>query len=217
MEQIPPLPSNTTDRVARFAFRLPRRLRVHALRIIANKLAADFAMGFLLLLDESLNDQKQRPAQEQLLDIQDAEDAQTIGRLLELWADIPGRLNLPDTAHFERFARVTAGLHMMIDAAPAEARDSWVFDSGSQYRSMLLQIGVLPSFAISAHGVSDGKGEPSGAEVKLIRFDGREPGTYTSRVGWTAPGSRDDNSGPIEARLISAPTIEQGPALASAS
>lgn len=146
---LPNLPRGSIKRAIRLAARLPDGVRAYALRIIAGKLAHDFAIRFLLLLDSSIGTRTR--ATSSAFDLTKSRDVAALERALELWSDLPNNVRVRTVDDFERFVDITAGLQMMIEASPAEDYPTWTLDSASQYRSYLLEASLLPELALTAH------------------------------------------------------------------
>lgn len=136
--RVPELPTDALRRAATLVTRLPQSALAPALSIIAGKLAHDFALRCLLLLEHALpNPREEKGADGLELDPDDSEDQKVLYRLLCEWDRMPETVRIQSLEDFGRFANVTAGLQRLIESASHEGQRSWVFDAAPQYRVRL--------------------------------------------------------------------------------
>jgi len=219
LDAIPPAPDVSVGQVWRSVARWPQLLRLRAIKILVNKLTADLAYRSLLLIDKLAvtDDSHAARANDDMLrlDPTDPQDQQTLQGLLDLWAHLPAHAQVDSDRDFERFARITAGLQIMMEAAPPQAADSWAFDSGAEYSRLLSQVGLLPTSAMTAHAFE--AGAEHFFQVKISQFDGSGAVTMDSnRLYWSAP-STNPVSVPLASAAVEAAPAADGHALAIAS
>ena len=171
VKQAPPLPHDALERAAKVAARLPERLRPMALRIIAGKLAHDFALRFLLLLDEILPGRSPHEVSDNIeIDLNDPRQAQVARQLLDTWSQLPSCIQIRDLKSFSRLANITSGLQRIIESADPESRQSWVFDAGSQYHCRLMDAGVIPTSTLTLYSWQDEAGKVSNVAVREYKL-----------------------------------------------
>jgi len=218
IEAIPPAPAVSVAQMWRSIARWPTLLRLRAIKILVNKLAADFAFRSLLFVEKiTTNEQHVASGNDDMLRLNpnDPEDQQALRELLDLWAHLPGHTHVDNDRDFERFARITAGLQIMMEAAPLQAADSWAFDSGPEYSRMLSQAQLLPAATVTAQAFI-GAGDKPTIQVKTSHID-RTGATIveTGVLPWPVPGANTVSIPPSHMTIDAQPSI-MGYTLASA-
>src|SRR5579875_2048256 len=188
LETLPTTQEGAVAQMWQSVARWPSRLRLHAFRIIANKLAADVALRGLLLINRITDNKRQATSDDDTLhlDPNDPDDQQTLDELLALWAHLPAHVQVQGDRDFERFARITVGLQQLINAAPPQATDSWAFDSGPQYCQMLSQANLLPVAALTAQAFISLDGKHT-FQIQINHFDDTAPMMERSDLPWRLP------------------------------
>jgi hypothetical protein len=148
IQEMPELPADTLQVALRLLAQLPSAARRHVSQLIAGKVSYDFAMRFLVALSNALTVTAEAPA---IFDMRNPVDQRAITRLLTQWTKIITPLRIPDMEALRQCLVSAIGLQIMMEAAPAEAQRSWIFDAGAQYQAALQDVAqyVASSSAVS--------------------------------------------------------------------
>lgn len=213
LHALPVLPQNAAVRAVALAERLPKGLQVRVLKIVATKLASDFALRFLLLLDDVLLSGKTRSDE---LDLDDPKVRQVVSGLLDTWIQLPASIRVQTLQGFGSFARITAGLQVLLESALPEGQSTWVFDAGAQYRSMLFRTHLLPNATLDVHALPGERASEHAYEVQIARFDDIEARSTPPRGYWHQPSIAQETAHPVQARLITGADTASGSDIALA-
>jgi len=131
LQLLPTVPDTAMGPVLHLIARIPEPTQQLALTLMARKLATDFAYRFLVLFTRVY---EQEPDELPL-------ESENVQQLVARWVKMTASIAIETPEQFARYALSVAGLQMMMEAVPADAKINWVYDSGIFFEDVILEAG----------------------------------------------------------------------------